>query len=326
MRLCVYGAGAMGTSFGALLTEGGYSPDLVTRNRAHVGAMKERGARLTGCTDATVCVSALFPEEMTGKYDVIFLACKQRGNRETAEFLSPFLARDGALVTLQNGLPERALAEVLGKERIYGCALSWGAELTEAGCVRVTSESGYHAALGAYGAGSRLKEIEHILSGAFTVTAGNLTEIRYAKLAVNASFSTLSAISGLPFGTIAKKYKKYALALMRETFSVARAAGCKELPLNGHDLFRAFGGAFAGVLLPVAMKKYAETRSGMLQDLAAGRRCDVDFVAGAVAEEGKRYGVPTPRLSRAVELVHEIENGFAETAPETIYFIDSEVL
>ncbi|MDE6274700.1 MAG: hypothetical protein K2L87_06605, partial [Clostridiales bacterium] len=65
-----------------------------------------------------------------------------------------------------------------------------------------------------------------------------------------------------------------------------------------------------------------ETRSGMLKDLETGRRCDIDFVAGAVVEAGRAKGVETPMMERAVALVHEIENGFAEIAPETVELLN----
>ena len=70
------------------------------------------------------------------------------------------------------------------------------------------------------------------------------------------------------------------------------------------------------------MKKYRNTRSGMLKDLEASRRCDVDFTAGAVIRKGKQCGVPVPYLERAVALVHDVENGLAESAPETLEFMD----
>ena len=107
------------------------------------------------------------------------------------------------------------------------------------------------------------------------------------------------------------------MALMREVFEVARALGAKKLPLNGHDLFKVFGG-LAPVTLPIAMKRYRDTRSGMLLDLENGRRCDVDFVAGAVVRAGEGVGVKCPCLARAVSLVHDIENGLAEIAPESL--------
>lgn len=308
MRICIYGAGAMGFSLGAYLKHAGVESELVTRNAAHVEAMKERG------------YVALLPEEMSGQYDFIFLATKQRENRSISEFLLPYLKDDGALVTVQNGLPEEGLAELFGADRVYGCTLGWGAELVKAGEVLITSKTQgkQHLALGAYGKGERLEEIVSILRGAFEVSVGNLMEIRFAKLVVNASFSTLSAISGLTFGELAKKHKKTVLTLIREVICVAQAYDCKSLVQNGHDILKLFLSPFASLILPIAMKKHRGIRSGMLRDLNAGRRCDVDFVAGACVKAGKKKGISTPCLERAVALVHDIENGLAETAPESL--------
>lgn len=316
MRICIYGAGAMGTSLGVLLDE--MSLDFISHDAEHVVAMNASGALIEGAITRCVKVRAKLPSRMEGKYDIIILAVKQRESQNAAQSLYPFLEEDGALVTVQNGLPEMGLAEVFGKDRVYGCTLSWSAEKIAPGTVRVTSDTGFHLALGAYGKGDKLDAIAALFSHAGTLTVGNLAEIRYAKLAVNASFSTLSAISGMTFLQLAKKHKKLVLGLMREVFAVARANGCTRLMQNGHDIMKLFGGKFASFLLPVAMKSYAQTRSGMLRDIRAGKRCDVDFVAGAAVEAGKRAGVATPLLERAVALVHDVENGFAEIAPDTL--------
>lgn len=309
----------MGTSLGALLSRGGVPCDLVTRNSAHVEALKADGAVLVGNgTESAIPVSACSPQEMTGEYDVIFLATRQRGNGEIGRFLLPYLSEAGALVTVQNGMPEGDLSEIFGTDRVYGAALGWGAELISAGKINVTSEE-YRLALGAFGKGEKTEELAALLQrGGIEVTVGNLKEIRYSKLAVNASLSTLSAISGLTFGELSKKHKKLVLSLMRETVSVARADGCKRLVQNGHDIGKLFKSPFAGMILPFAMKKHRHIRSGMLKDLEAGRRCDVDFVAGAVVKAGERLHVETPKLSAAVSLVHDIENGLAELSPETL--------
>ena len=317
MRICVYGAGAMGTSLGVLLTRAHISCDLVSRNRAHVDALKQNGAVLLSARAETVTeVSALLPAEMKRRYDVVFLATGQRENRQIACFLKGHLAYGGALVSVQNGLPEKTLADVVGADAVYGAALSWGAERVGAGKVRVTSESGFHVALGAYGKGRRLEELAALLERCAFVTVGNLTEIRFAKLAINASFSTLSALSGLTFGEIAAKYRRYAMLLMRETFAVARAAGCKKLPLNGHDLFRVFAPPFGGLLLPFAMKKYKNTRSGMLLSLERGEPCDADFISGAVVRAAESLGIGAPCLARATARIHYIEAGRAPVSEE----------
>ena len=52
---------------------------------------------------------------------------KQIDNKKTIEKLAKMLTKDGVICTMQNGLPEKDVAEVIGKERTYGCAVGWGA-------------------------------------------------------------------------------------------------------------------------------------------------------------------------------------------------------
>ena len=106
IKIAVYGAGAMGTVLGALLTKSGLQVDLITRNKAHVEAMKTLGATIV-CegdgTSFTQKVNAVLPEEMTEKYDIVFLMTKQRHNAEILQFLLPHLKEDGIVCTTQNG-------------------------------------------------------------------------------------------------------------------------------------------------------------------------------------------------------------------------------
>ena len=73
MRSAIYGAGSLGMVLGAYITKNGGEIDLINRNRAHVDAMRENGAKIIGTVEMTVPVSVLTPDEMQGKYDVILL-------------------------------------------------------------------------------------------------------------------------------------------------------------------------------------------------------------------------------------------------------------
>ena len=81
MKCAIYGAGSLGTVLGAYMTNGGIAVELVNRNRAHVDALREKGAHITGTVDFTAPVTAITPEEMTAPYDVIFLMTKQLHNK-----------------------------------------------------------------------------------------------------------------------------------------------------------------------------------------------------------------------------------------------------
>ena len=142
MRVAIYGAGAMGTVLGAFLTEGGQPVDLISRNKMHVAGLRQNGATVRCVADGIekkVQVSALLPEEMTERYDVIFLMTKQRENEAILRFLQDKLTEEGIVCTTQNGLPEESVAEVLGEERAYGGVVSFGANLVGDGVVELTS-------------------------------------------------------------------------------------------------------------------------------------------------------------------------------------------
>ena len=132
-RYAIYGAGSLGTVLGAYITKNGGKIDLINRNKAHIEALRAGGARIVGTVHMTVPVTAYTPEEMTGKYDGIFLMTKQLFNREVVTFLKDYLAEDGVIVTLQNGLPEPGIAEIVGSSRTIGCAVEWGATLSAPG-------------------------------------------------------------------------------------------------------------------------------------------------------------------------------------------------
>ncbi len=341
VKIAVYGAGAMGTVLGAFLTEAGVECDLISRNLAHVQAMQKQGAIVDCIADGEkkiIPVHALLPEEMTARYDLIFLMTKQRENKKLAEFLKEKLTSDGVVCTTQNGLPEESLCEILGKERVYGAAVSFGANMLGEGKVELTSKlSSMSMQVGGYqNANDKLPLFEEILgkisavckNEEFLKPTKNLAGARWSKLSINAAFSGLSVCTGCTFGKIAKrkKSKKIALAIIRECLAVANALNIAVEPMQGHDLQTLFGGGGvfqnikAKFVLPIAMKKHALLKSGMLKDVENGRKCEIDFINGKVVELGKRVGVPTPFNKRVVEIVHGIENGLYEISYENLDF------
>lgn len=336
MRALIYGAGAMGTVLGAFISRAGVQIDLVTRNRAHVSALNERGAHVSGTVDFRVKVNAYLPEEMTGVYDVIFLMTKQRGNRETAEFLKNYLAEGGVICTTQNGLPEPLIAQIVGKENCVGCAISWGATFIGAGEAALTSSPDKLTfAVGSpFGDNPKIQKVAPYLRLMGEVSEeSNFIGARWSKLIVNSAFSTLSALSGLTFGEVAKNFRsrRLAQAILKEGMDAAAAAGVTCAKIQGHDLVRLLGykgkfkKAVSFALIPLAMKKHKRLVSGMYYDLINGKKCDVDFVCGTVVEYGERYGAHTPVARAAVELIHAIERGEKSISPENFVELEKSV-
>ena len=111
MRIAIYGAGSLGTILGAYISKAGVDIELINRNKAHIEALKANGAHITGTVEFIQPVTAYTPDQMSGKYDIIFLMTKQQYNAEVVAMLKDFLATDGVLVTFQNGLPELVIAD-----------------------------------------------------------------------------------------------------------------------------------------------------------------------------------------------------------------------
>lgn len=343
-RIAVYGAGAMGTVLGALLTKGGLKNVwLITRNESHVSGLKKEGATIVCEAEEktiTTPVKAITPQEMTGKYDVVFLMTKQRNNAEILQFLTPFLHEESVVCTTQNGLPEQSVAHEVGTKRTYGAATSFGATFLGEGKTALTSKTdGMSMEIGGYlNENEKTPLLAEILSYAgkavgntdFVKESQNLLGARWSKLAINAAFSGLSVVTGMTFGEIAKKGKsrKVALAVLRECIDVAKALNVTLAPMQGHDMEKLLGGKtwfkrmFAYMVLPFAMKKHKKLLSGMLKDVENGRKCEIDFIDGIVCAEGKKVNVPTPYTEKIVEIVHGIENGLYEISYENIDFFD----
>ncbi len=329
MRVAIYGSGAMGTILGAYIARSGKQVDLITRNRKHVEKLNADGAKITGSVNFVQPVRALTPDEMSGEYDIIFLMTKQRENAAICAFIKPFVAPDGVVCTMQNGLPEGGVAGIIGEERTLGCAVGWGATFVGAGEVMLTSDKrALTFALGSVIAGhEKLPAVKSYLDCMGKVEiVNNLWGARWAKLAINCAFSSLSAITGLTFGELArgKKTRELALELMNEAFYAARKCGIKVGKIQGRDVEKVFscnGGLkrkFALAIMPFAMRKHKNLISGMYFDLKNGRKSDVNYINGAVAKSGRRFGAKTPLNIKVIAVAHNVEKGELAASPDNV--------
>ena len=330
MRTAIYGAGSLGTVMGAYLTREGVPVDLINRNHAHVDALNRSGAHITGTVDMTVPVNALLPEDMTGKYDIIFLMTKQLNNHETVAFLKNYLAEDGVIVTMQNGIPEDSIAEIIGPEHTIGVTVEWGATMTTPGSSRLTSDPeslSFHMGSMPGIPDNKLEQVKAVLEKMCPVVIeNNLPGARWSKLLINATFSGLGTVMGGTFGDVTKdpKARDLAASCMKEVIDVGRAAGITFAPVQGKDIVSLFywtnpvKKAVAKLIMPIAMKKHAAIEPSMLQDLKKNKPCEIDAINGVVCEWGKKKEIPTPVNDRIVEIVHEIQDGKRKPSPENL--------
>lgn len=329
-RYAIYGAGSLGTVLGTYITKNGGQIELINRNRAHVEALNEKGARIIGTVEMTIPVTAITPDQMQGVYDVILLLTKQLQNKEVVTMLKDYLAEDGVLVTLQNGLPEPDIAEIIGENRTMGCVVEWGATLKEPGvCILTSDPDSLSFHMGKMDGISdeqynRVKELLELMCPVHEET--NLLGARWSKLLINATFSGLGTVMGGTFGHVTGSSlgRKIAIRCMKECIDVGHAAGITFAPVQGKNIVALFHykgcmkRAFATMLLPIAMKKHSAIEPSMLQDLKNGKPCEVDAINGIVCEWGDRCSIPTPVNDKIVEVIKQIQNGTLTATEENL--------
>src|SRR5258707_12088367 len=122
----IVGAGAIGAIVGVALIEAGHDVRFIESNRDHVEAVRAHGLRLTGHRQARVEAPIATPEESDWPLRQVLLAVKSRHTVEALRPLAARLAPDGFVVSLQNGLEEYRIADLVGASRTVGAFLTFG--------------------------------------------------------------------------------------------------------------------------------------------------------------------------------------------------------
>lgn len=330
MKMAVYGAGSLGTILGALLAKNGYDVTLIDVNAAHVEALNKRGAKIVGLMELTQPVKALTPEQMKDQYDLIFYLTKSTHNESALPYLAKHLKPTGVVVTGQNGLPEEAVCNAVGKERVIGQITGWGATWVEPGVSKLTSNPDhmtYHIGEIDGKVTPRLQEIEEILSKAGKPEiVTNLMGIRWTKMTSNCCFSGMSAVVAGNFGDVidSPKALRCAAHILNESMAIAKAAGIKPEVFQGDDFpkltfttEKELEAKLPGVHHVV--ESHRNIRTGMLYDIEAGRYPEIDTTFnGVLCKWGAKYNVPTPVNQQVVDIVHGMASGKFKIDPSNL--------
>jgi 2-dehydropantoate 2-reductase len=316
VKICIYGAGAIGGFIGARLARAGEEVSLIARG-PHLEAMKARGLKLLSAEgEFTVRPRCTADPAELGPQDYVVLALKAPAVAGIVDRMQPLLGPKTAVVMAVNGMPwwyfhgiegalrDRRLKTVdpddrqwrgIGPDRVLGCVVYPAAEVAEPGVVR--HQSGDRFSLGEPD-GSKSDRVQS-LSRAM-IAAGLKAPVKpdirteiWVKLWGNVAFNPISALTGGTLKRICDDPSTRALArsIMNEAEAVAGKLGIK-MPI---DVERRIEGA-AGV---------GEHKTSMLQDLERGRPTEIDAIVGAVAEVGDMVGQDTPYIDAIYALVRQ---------------------
>lgn len=333
LRIVFVGAGAVGGYVGASLAAKGHDVTLIDPWPAHVEAIRGEGLRLSGSEgDRRIRVPALHVGEVqqlaARPVDLAFICMKLYDTVWAAELVKPYLAPRAAVVTMQNSLVEEIVARTVGWGRTLGAIASMIAvELVAPGHVVRTQQPG-----GSTYTTFRVGEMSGMATrraGAIAALLGdvdsarvttNLWGERWAKLVANSMTSGLCGVLGMSLNDMIgwAPSRRVQIRLGAQAIRVGEALGFELAPIRGVPaqqwLAAAAGDAAAlneveATMVAFNARRTGEGWSGTAQDLSKGRRTEVDYMNGYVAQQGEEAGVPAPTHAALAALVRRMERG-----------------
>jgi 2-dehydropantoate 2-reductase len=321
MKICIYGAGAIGGYMGhALAQVPGVELSLIARG-PHLKAMQENGLTLIRDGEKTsVPVTATSDPAELGPQDYVVIALKSHQAWQSAESITPLLGPDTAVVTCQNGVPwwyfhklkgefegnrldavDRGDRQwnTFGPDRAIGCVVYPATEIIEPGVIKHVYGDKFSIGEPDGTLSPRCESLSKALEQG-GLRAPVLEDIRseiWLKLWGNLCFNPISALTGATLDVVATQPGTRALAksMMLEAQTLAEKLGASFRV----DVERRINGA-AGV---------GAHRTSMLQDLEAGKAMEIDALVTAVQEMGSIAGVATPAIDGVLALVQQLAEG-----------------
>jgi 2-dehydropantoate 2-reductase len=290
MKIVMMATGGVGGYYGARLAAGGHDVYFIARG-AHLAALRTEGLKLISANGDLHLRSVHATDEpaTVGTADIVIFAVKQYDTETAARLVVPVIRDETAVISIQNGMdPRERLKSIVGREHVMGgTTYITGAKVISPGIITHTGAIA-RLVFGEYD-GSVSMRGERFLDACKTAGIDALfsTDIgkeMWAKFALLSAFSGVSSMLRKASGPImsdpdARKLLKDAIA---ETVAVAKAKG-----IDLGDDYVAKHGGFYGSIPP-------DTKSSMLMDLENGRRIELNWLSGAVAQFGDELGVPTP--------------------------------
>jgi 2-dehydropantoate 2-reductase len=326
MRILIVGIGALGGAIATRALSAGLPVCLATRTEASAKILRS-GMKVSGVGGEARAVpprvAAIEDYRPHEKFDLILLATKAHDALESAPALTHMLTPRGILLPIQNGAVAQILADRLGSGRVIGGLSNLGATMVETG-VYEQRNSG-HLLVGEL-AGGLSERVEHIalaLRGVIDVRAtANMGGAIWAKLLLNCSVTTVGAIAGrtmrqymiLPGGgEVFRRAYDEALAVAFSTGTQPERMIVDPVPPGWKGCSTA--GKDYDSWIDKILGVYGDLKPSMLQDFERGRRTEIDFINGYVAQLGADNGLSVSMNTAITQMVHSIENGGVSPNP-----------
>jgi 2-dehydropantoate 2-reductase len=319
-RILIWGAGAIGGTAGAYLKRAGRDITFVDVVPEHVAEINRNGLRITGPIETfTVHAPAFLPQDVVGEWDYIFLAVKAQHTEDATRALLGHLSQSGYVLSLQNGLCEKIIERIAGRDRTMGAFVNYSADWMGPGEIMFGGRGAVVLGEITGRMTPRLKDL-HTAMLDFEPNAVMTDQIwgyLWGKLGYGAMlFAQALGMAGIADCLARPELLPVWRALCREAVEVALAEGVDPKGFNGYE---------PAAFMPNADPKLAEkaiadlvafnrpnakTHSGVWRDLAIRkRRTEVDVQIAPIATIGAAHGIACPTVTRLVDLIHECEAG-----------------
>lgn len=315
MKICVYGAGAIGGYLGAQLALSGADVTLIARG-PHLAAMKEHGVRLQSDGEERVAhpVCTDDPAE-AGPQDYVIVTLKAHSVPGIVDVMQPLLGPDTAVVWAVNGVPwwyfhrlegpweDHRLESVdpdglqwdkIGPERAIGCVVYTAAEVPEPGVIRHIEGNRFTLGEPTGEKTERVERLSKALIGAgIRAPVRRIRDEIWLKLWGNLCFNPMSALTLETLDVLATEpgTRAVARAMMIEAQTIGEKLGAR----FAVDVEKRLDGAAA----------VGAHRTSMLQDLEKGRPMEIDALVTAVQEMGRLVDEPTPTIDTVLALIRQ---------------------
>ena len=334
--IVIWGSGAIGGSVGAFMARAGENVLFVDRVADHVAAMNETGLRISGpIAEFTTPVRAVTDDAIEGTFDTVFLCVKGQDTVAAVQALKPHLAEDGCVVSLQNGLNEPVIADLIGVERTVGAFINFGADYHGAGHIFYGGRSAVVVGEVDNSIRPRTERLHRLLKifEENAILTDNISGYLWSKMGyISLLFATAMVDATIDEVMASEPHRPLLEALAREVMSVAEAKG---LTLEGFDPYEPSGftkdadaaATRAAFETMVDYRNRSEKRhSGMWRDIAVRKRkTEVNQLLVPMVEEAGAQGVPVPLNKRMIELVHDIEEGRRPQSWDNLSVLEAEM-
>jgi 2-dehydropantoate 2-reductase len=315
MKICIFGAGAIGGYMAVKLVQAGVDVSIVARG-AHLAAIQSRGLTLIeeGADPVTVQVRASANAADLGVQDYVIVTLKAHSVPPVVAAMQPLIGPNTTIVSGVNGVPwwyfhkiggpleGRRLHSVdpgdvqwngFGPDRVLGCVVYPAAEVSEPGVIRHVEGNRFSLGEPDGSKSDRATALSQVLqsAGLKAPVRPRLRDELWVKLWGNLSFNPISALTHATLDVLCTDpgTREVARRMMVEAQEIAEKLGVS-FPIDVDR--RIEGGAAVGA-----------HRTSMLQDLDAGRPMEIDALVASVQELGRITETPTPTIDTVLALV-----------------------